>query len=130
VDASTGEVLLQVGLNENGRSFIRFRLYDSNGCPAAESGSTESFPSGLKIYSDDGELLLEIPSEPDAHIQYRLYNRDGKLLTCSDGVSTKIQPLLRMEAGRPKAPGAAARGSAGLPRSASKAEGRSTTSFS
>jgi len=101
VDAPTDEVLLRVGLDEDGLPSIYFRLYDSSGCLAAESGGLESFPGGLRIHSADGELLLDVPAEPDAHIQYRLYNRNGELLTCSDGVRTKIQSLLRMEAGRP-----------------------------
>jgi len=101
VDGPTDEVLLRVGLDEDSRPFMYFRLYDSHGCLAAESGRLESFPGGLKIHSGDGELLLDVPAEPDAHIQYRLYNRNGELLTCSDGVSTKIRSLLRMEAGRP-----------------------------
>lgn len=101
MDAPTGEVLLRVGLDEERLPLIYFRLYDSSGCLAGESGGLESFPDGLKVHSGDGELLLEVPAEPDAHIQYRLYNRTGELLTCSDGICTKIQSLLRMEAGRP-----------------------------
>lgn len=101
MDAPTEEVLLRAGLDEEGRPFIYFRLYDSSGCLVAESGGLESFPDGLEIHSGNGELLLDVPAEPDAHIQYRLYNRNGELLTCSDGVSTKIRSLLRMEAGRP-----------------------------
>jgi hypothetical protein len=130
VDAPTGEVHLRVGLDEEGCPFVYFRLYDSRGCLAAESEGLESFPSGLKIHSANGELLLDVPAEPDAHIQYRLYNRNGELLTCSDGASTKIQALLRMEAGRPKPPGSGSRGATALARPASKTEGRSTTSSS
>jgi hypothetical protein len=129
-DAPTGEVLLRVGLDEDGCPFVYFRLYDSSGCLAAESGGVKSFPSGLKIHSGDGELLLDVPAEPDAHIQYRLYNRNGVLLTCSDGVSTKIRALLRMEAGGPKGPGAGSRRATGLARPDSKAEGLSTASSS
>jgi hypothetical protein len=125
VDGPTGEVHLRVGLDEDGRPFVRFRLYDSSGRLAAESGGFESFPSGLTIRSGDGELLLDIPAEPDSHIQYRLYNRNGELLTCSNGVSTKIRALLRMEAGGPKASGAGTR-RATTP--ASKTEGLSTAS--
>jgi hypothetical protein len=121
-------VHLRVGLDEDGRPFIRFRLYDSSGRLAAESGGLDSFPSGLKVHSGDGELLLYIPAEPDAHIQYRLYNRNGVLLTCSDGASTKIRALLRMEAGGPKASGAGARRATSPARPPSKAEGLSTAS--
>ena len=46
-------------------------------------------------------MLLDVPTEPDAHVQYCLYNQNGVLLTSSNGVSTRIQALLRMEAGAP-----------------------------
>jgi|SRR3990170_2203448 len=100
VDSSSGETLLRVASDEDGRPSVYFHLYDSSGCLAAESTGPESFPSGLQIRSGDGELLLEVPIELGGHIQYRLYNRDGALLTWSDGVHTKIRGLLRMEAGR------------------------------
>jgi hypothetical protein len=128
VDGPTGELHLRVVLDEDGCPFIRFRLYDSSGHLAAESRGIESFPNGLKVHSGDGELLLDIPAEPDAHIQYRLYNRNGVLLTCSDGVSTKIRALLRMEAGGPKAPAAGTKRATGLARPPSKTEGLSTAS--
>lgn len=100
VDASSDEVLLRVASDEAGRVFVYFHLYDSSGCLAAESGGLDSFPGGLRIRSGDGELLLDVPIELGGHIQYRLYNRDGVLLTWSDGARTKILALLRMEAGR------------------------------
>ena len=130
MDAPTGEVLLRVGLDEDGCPFIRFRLYDSSGCLAAESGGIESFPSGLTIHSGDGELLLDVPAQPDSHIQYRLYNRNGEFLTCSNGVSTKIRALLRMEAVGSKAPGAGTRRATGVACPTAKTEGRSITSSS
>lgn len=100
VDASSNEVLLRVASDEAGRPSVYFHLYDSSGCLAAESEGLDSSPSGLTIRSGDGELLLEVPMDLSGHIQYRLYNRDGALLTWSDGARTKIQRLLRMEAGR------------------------------
>jgi len=90
-------VILNVGVDEAGRPLVYFYLYDSMGRLVAESGAASSFPGGLKVRTIDGELLLEIPTAPDAPLQYRLYNRNGDLLTCSDGICTKIQPCLRME---------------------------------
>ena len=118
MDAPTGEVLLRVGLDENGYPHLHFRLYDSSGGSAAESGGAKSFPQGLQIFSADGELLLDVPADLDADMQYRLYNQQGRLLTCSDGATTKILPLLRMEAGGLQSPGArgAARGAPPAPR--------------
>jgi hypothetical protein len=130
VDAPTGEVLLRVGLDEDGCPFVCFRLYDSSGCLAAESGGLDSFPSGFTVHSGDGELLLDVPAEPEAHIQYRLYNRNGVLLTCSDGVSTKIQALLRMASVGPKATGAGTRRATGVAWPTAKTQGRSITSSS
>lgn len=101
LDGPTGEVLLRVGLGEDGYPLVYFRLYDSSGCLAAESEGIESFPDGLLVRSGDGEVLLDVPTEPDAHVQYCLYNQNGVLLTSSNGVSTRIQALLRMEAGAP-----------------------------
>lgn len=90
-------MILNVGVDEEGHPLVYFYLYDSTGCPIAQSGAASSFPAGLKVRTADGELLLEIPTAPDAPLQYRLYNRNGDLLTCSDGICTKIQPYLRME---------------------------------
>jgi hypothetical protein len=130
VNAPTGEVLLRVGLDENGHAHLHFRLYDSSGSVAAESGGPKSFPDGLKIDSVDGELLLDVSPDLDADIQYRLYNQDGRLLTCSDGVTTKILPLLRMEVGGGQRSGATTKGAAGRARLAPKTQGSSTDSSS
>ncbi len=98
MDAPSGEVILKIGLGEDGCFLICFQLYDSCGSPAAESDGISPFPDGVRIDSSDGELLLDLPAELDANIQYRLYNRSGELLTSSDGLSTRIGPCLRMEA--------------------------------
>ena len=97
MDAPTGEVILDIGSDATGTLQIKFRLYDSKGCPAGESGDASCFPGGIRVISQEGELLLELPSEPNGNIIYHLYNRNGDLLTSSDGVSTKIGPCLRME---------------------------------
>jgi hypothetical protein len=98
VDAPTGEVILNIGLDADGRFLIYFHLYDSQGRPAAESRGVSPFPDGVRVDSRDGETLLDMRAELDANIQYRLYNRNGQLLTSSDGVCTRIEPCLRMEA--------------------------------
>ena len=100
VDAPTEEILLQVASDGDGRPAVYYRLYDSTGCLTAESAGLECYPTGLTIHSDDGELLLCLPEDPGLPIVYRLYNREGHLITWSDGASTRIQPLLRMVAGR------------------------------
>jgi hypothetical protein len=128
VDAPSGEVLLRVGLDENGFPHLHFRLYDASGSRAAESEGPKSFPQGLQIFSADGELLLDVPADLDADLQYRLYNQQGRLLTCSDGATTKILPLLRMEAGGLQSPGAGARGAARGAPSAPRADRPPATS--
>lgn len=91
-------MILNIGSDADGCLQIKFHLYDSKGHPAAESGDSSRFPGGIRVHSEDGELLLDLPAEPGENIRYRLYNRNGDLLTSSDGVSTRIGPCLRMEA--------------------------------
>ncbi len=91
-------MILNVGVDSEGHPLVYFYLYDSMGRLVAQSGAASSFPGGLKVRTADGELLLDIPTGQDIPIQYRLYNRKGELLTCSDGICTKIEPCLRMEA--------------------------------
>jgi hypothetical protein len=100
VDAATDEVILEVTSDKEGRPSVYFRLYDSTGCLAAESAEAKSQPASVTIHSRDGELLLDVPVDPASPFLYRLYNSRGVLLTSSDGIRTKIRPLLRMVAGR------------------------------
>lgn len=97
LDAATGEVILNIGLDETGCPLVYFCLYDSNGVPVVQSPAARSFPDGLKVETGAGEVLLQLPAGTNSPIQYRLYNRKGDLLTSSDGLSTKIGPGLRME---------------------------------
>ena len=97
IDATSGEDILQVASDESGLIFMAFRLYDATGRFVAASEGLQRCPAGVNICCRDGELLLDVPGDKDACIQYRLYNRDGVLLTISDGARTRIYPLLRME---------------------------------
>jgi hypothetical protein len=90
-------VILNIAADTDGHLRVKFNLYDSSGHPVAESGEASSFPAGVRVHSEEGELLLDLPAKIGENILYRLYNRKGELLTSSDGVSTRIGPCLRME---------------------------------
>ena len=90
-------MILNIAVDSEGCPQVRFRLYDSNGRLVAESGETSTFPEGVRISSEEGELLLDLPAGIGENIRYRLYNHVGELLTSSDGASTRIGPCLRME---------------------------------
>ncbi len=90
-------MILNIAADAEGHLQVKFHLYDSGGHTVAESGDASSFPSGIRVHSEEGELLLDLPGEIGENICYRLYNRKGELLTSSDGVSTRIGPCLRME---------------------------------
>jgi hypothetical protein len=100
VDASSDEVLFKIASDETGAVLVAFRIYDADGSLVAESDGLQRFPEGLTLNSQDGDLLLGIPCDSDSPIRYRLFNRDGRLLTCSDGARTQIFGFLRMEAGK------------------------------
>jgi len=97
LDAVSGEDVFQVASDEDGLVFIAYHLYDASGSFVAESAGLGHFPDGLTVRCAAGELLLDIPVDSAADIQYRLYSRTGQLLTSSDGARTKIYPPLRME---------------------------------
>jgi hypothetical protein len=76
---------------------VAYHLYDEYGALVAESELHDA-PFGLAVYSGAGDLLLGMPAKAaGGGIQYRLYASNGRLLTSSDGVRTKIYPYLRME---------------------------------
>jgi hypothetical protein len=99
IDAIDNEVLLMFSADPDGNTLVSFCLYDAHGGLVADSDGPHFYPEGLTIHSVDGDLLLEIPTEPDAIVRYRLFNRSGQLLTSSDGARTQIFGFLRMEAG-------------------------------
>ncbi len=102
MDLAHDEVLLRVAADSDSSPLFWFRLYDVFGAIAAESIGMESFPGGLTIRSQLGEMLLSTPPEINGLIQYRLYNQDGVLVTSSDGTRTQITRLLRMESEAPR----------------------------
>ena len=96
VDGTDDEALLQFSWDGSGLISLAFHIYDAAGALVADSGGV--FPvAPVCITGLDGEILLDVPSSPDQHVRYRLYNRSGRLLTVSDGVRTQIYGLLRME---------------------------------
>ena len=97
IDATSGEDILQVALDENGLLFLAYHLYDASGALVAESVGLELCSERVTVHCAEGDLLLEVPINCDGYVQYRLYNSNGHLLTSSDGERTQIFPLLRME---------------------------------
>lgn len=97
LDARSAESILQLASDADGQHLIAFHLYDSVGSLVAESEGLEHYPEGVSVRSSAGELLLDIPKDAGENIQYRLYNQEGDLLTCSDGVRTMIYQLLSMQ---------------------------------
>jgi hypothetical protein len=83
-------------VDQDGVVRLAFRLYDSKGSLVAESRGLEHFPDGVTVRCDAGEVLLAVPEHTDQPVRYRLYNRQGSLLTSSDGGRTRIYGLLRM----------------------------------
>jgi hypothetical protein len=96
-DASSGQDIFQVAVDEAGQLLMAFHLYDAHGSLVAESAELTPYPEGLTVRCAGGEVLLDVPADASADVQYRLYNGEGALLTWSDGARTKIGPLLRME---------------------------------
>src|SRR5262245_34404449 len=99
-DSANDEVLLQIGADEDGTVLVSYRLYDAQGQVVAESSEFTRCSQGLRISAPYGDVLLDIPAPPGERISYRLYNRTGMLLTCSDGQRTQIFSFLRMQGSR------------------------------
>jgi hypothetical protein len=97
VDGATGETLLQIAADANGDPRVAYKLFDCDGNLVQDSDGFHTYPEGLSLLSPSEELLLHIPPEPSGDIQYRLYNPEGRLLTCSDGTRTQILGGLRLE---------------------------------
>jgi hypothetical protein len=97
IDSVSGDAVLAVRCNEAGETAVSFRLRDKHGDIVAESAGFEQFYEGLVVRDCEGEVLLELPSNAEGVIAYRLYNQRGKLMTQSDGVRTEIFGYLHME---------------------------------
>jgi hypothetical protein len=96
VDSAADEALLQFSWGGAGAISLAFHIYDAQGTLVADSGGV--FPvAAVCIQDATGELLLNVPADPEEHIFYRLYSSTGKLLTTSDGAHTQIFAFLRME---------------------------------
>ena len=99
IDAVENEVLLMFSADDDGKTLVSFCLYHADGALIANSEGPQYFPEGLTVQGSDGNILLEIPTQSDASVRYRLFNRFGQLLTYSDGARTQIYGFLRMESG-------------------------------
>jgi hypothetical protein len=97
IDSECGELLLSFTSDHEGNTRVAFCLYDARGTLVDQNESPQTYPEGLTVRDEAGELLLDLPSKPDAPVQYRLFNKTGRLLTWSDGARTQIFGLLRME---------------------------------
>lgn len=97
VDAIHDEVLLQFTTDQDGGVLISYHLYDAKGALAGESESQPVNGDAILVRCNGGETLLSVSPDPDKPIRYRLYNRNGLLLTVSDGAKTRIYRSLRME---------------------------------
>jgi len=97
VDSTSGERYLHVTTSEQGEILIAYTLYDSEGQLVADSDGPHADVAGKEVRDENNELLLLIPLLEEDHIQYRLYNDKGALLTCSDGARTQLFGGIRLE---------------------------------
>ena len=97
VDAGSGEALLRATADSHSEPLLAYHLYDSRGDLVADVPEPASYPDGLTVTANDGEVLLHVPAKAGESIHYRLYNRDGFLMTWSDGLRTQIFGFLRMD---------------------------------
>lgn len=97
VDSPSGDVLLRASADGQSNTLLAYHLYDSRGELVAEVSEPTSFPDGLTITADNGEVLLYVPSDVGESLHYRLYNHAGFLTTSSDGKRTQIFGHLRMD---------------------------------
>ena len=100
VDSFTEETFLKFECGSDDLDLISYRLFDSHGLLVADSDGPQRFPEGVQVADGEGEVLLLVPAGRDESIQYRLYNLQGSLVTCSDGQRTQIFGGLRVEGNR------------------------------
>jgi len=99
VDSFTEETFLKFECESEDLDLISYHLFDSEGHLVAAS-EPQSFPEGVEVTDDGGEVLLLVPAGRDESIQYRLYNPKGALVTCSDGQRTQIFGGVRIDGNR------------------------------
>jgi hypothetical protein len=97
VDSASDEALLRITVGDQGAIFVAFHLYDRFGNLVAECPGEQPAAQDIHVECGGGELLLDVPADRGSHIQYRLYNGSGDLITASDGARTQVFGLLRME---------------------------------
>jgi hypothetical protein len=102
LDSSSNEALLELTWGADGAPLLAFRLYDCEGRLVAESSEAAPITRAVFVAAKDGEVLLDVPADPEMHIRYRLRNRLGQLVTCSDGERTQIYGYLKMDAKKAK----------------------------
>jgi hypothetical protein len=97
VDSASNEALMELSWGADGIPLLAYRLYDVNGSLVIDSGQPAAITEPICITAEDGEVLLDVPIDPESHIRYRLRNRFGQLVTCSDGERTQIFGFLKMD---------------------------------
>lgn len=97
IDPFTEETFLKLECDSQDLDLISYRLFDSQGTLVADSVGPQSFPEGVEVIDERGEVLLLVPAARDDSVQYRLYNLKGTLVTCSDGQRTQIFGGVRVE---------------------------------
>ncbi len=100
IDSFAEETILKVESLVENKDLFTYHLYDNTGTLVAEVEAVSAMPNGIEVRSVDGELLLQVPPELGAAINYRLYSRKGALITCSDGERTQIFGGLQIEGSR------------------------------
>jgi hypothetical protein len=93
-------VVLRMTTELDGAILMEYRLYDATGSLVSAAQKPKKVTKGLTVTCPGGEILLDVPADGDKPLSYRLYNKNGHLLTFSNGSRTVIYGELRMENAR------------------------------